>query len=480
MNVLIINPPRVNGLCVIREDRCEITERESVFPPYSLAQLAAVLRKQGHSVDLVDANCLDLNYGEIRNLIFNHQKLDAVIFRFTPTTFEEDLKVSKITKEINSDTLTIGICWTLRYFAEKILEACSHLDFYIIDEPLISIPGLINSLNYAKDLSQAPGIVYRKDKKSFRSPIHCVDFDYDSIPMPAYDLLPSLDKYYLRGNKGSPYTTIHTSKGCPFGCIYCTVSGTKWNSRSAKTVFEEIEYLYNNHSVKTISFFDETFTFDRDRVIEICNKLIEEKIYINWYCNTRSNKVDLDLLNLMKKAGCKGISLGIESGSQKILDTAKKGTTVMQNEEAIISAKKAGIKTYCSFMFGLPGENWTTARETINFVQKTLPNGAQFNVVVPYPGTKLFDMAISKGWISEDIDWSKLYQHISTIQTDDLDSNELESIRKTAYRNLYFNPKWLFTNLFWVLKNPEDLSLALKYYLNSIKNYLLYDMEHAH
>jgi len=237
MNILIVNPPRVNGLCVIREDRCEITERESVFPPYSLAQLAAVLREQGHRVDLIDANCLDLSYDEIKNLVFNHQKLDAIVFRFTPTTFEEDLKVSKITKDINSDTLTIGICWTLRDFAENVLEKYDSLDVYVIDEPLISVPKIIDSLDNTKDLTQVPGIVCRRYKKVVRSKVKCSNFDYNSIPMPAYDLLPSLDKYYLRGNKGSPYTTIHTSKGCPFGCIYCTVSGTKWNSRSAKTVF---------------------------------------------------------------------------------------------------------------------------------------------------------------------------------------------------------------------------------------------------
>ena len=250
-----------------------------------------------------------------------------------------------------------------------------------------------------------------KNNKVIKTDNSSQNFDYDSIPMPAYDLLPPLNNYYVRTKHGAPYTTIHTSKGCPYGCIYCTVAGTKWNPKSAKTVFKEIKYLYVNHGVKTISFFDETFTYDYDRVTEICNQLIDDQIMVTWYCNTRSNKVNLELLKLMREAGCKGISLGVESGSQTILNNAKKGTTVEQNEQAIAAAKKAGIKTYCSFMFGLPGENWDTIKETIDFVKRTCPNGAQFNVVVPYPGTKLFDLAKENGWISLKIDWNKLYQH---------------------------------------------------------------------
>ena len=264
MNILIINPPRVNGLCVIREDRCEITERESVFPPYSLAQLAAVLREQGHNVDLIDANCLDLSYDEIKNLIFEHKKLNAVIFRFTPTTYKEDLQVCKIAKMSDSHIFTIGICWTLRNYAEQVLEKCNYLDFYAIDEPLICIPQILDFLDRHENLTQVSGIVYRNEKRIIRSQIKCINFDYDSIPMPAYDLLPSLDKYYLRGSKG-----LRTLPSIPAKVVHLVVSTVQFRAqngmlRSAKTVFAEIKYLCNNHHVKTISFFDETFTFDRE------------------------------------------------------------------------------------------------------------------------------------------------------------------------------------------------------------------------
>lgn len=480
MNVLFINPPRSDGLCVIREDRCEITERESILPPYSLAQIAALLRTKGHEVDLIDANCLNLTIDDIKTIILNKREINVVIFRFTPTTLKDDMKVASLVKQIDSNIFTVAMCWTLRSFAVDVLKAIDDLDIYVVDEPLVSIPNIVDSLKEGNDLSQVPGIVFKFHNEIIKTAVSSSIFNYDNIPMPAYDLLPSLNNYYVRTKHGSPYTTIHTSKGCPYGCIYCTVAGTKWNPRSARKVFEEIKYLYENHGIKTISFFDETFTHDRNRVVEICNRIIDEKINIKWYCNTRSNKVDFELLKLMKFAGCEGMSFGIESGSQNLLNNSKKGTTIEQNYKAIKLAKKAGIKTYCSFMFGLPGENWTTVSETINFVKRALPNGAQFNVVVPYPGTKLLDIAIEAKWVSKDIDWTKLYQHISTMRTDDLSTEDLEAARKKAYRSLYFNPKWIFMNAIWVLKRPNDLPLAVKYYFKSLRNYVVYGMEHSH
>ena len=146
MNIVIINPPRSNGLYVIREDRCEITGRESILPPYSLAQLASVLREQGHQIDLIDANCLDLTHDELKDVLLDKKELDAVIFRFTPTTFQDDMKVASITKQIDANIVTIGMCWTLSSFAEDVVKETHDLDIYVTGEPFISIPNIIDSL----------------------------------------------------------------------------------------------------------------------------------------------------------------------------------------------------------------------------------------------------------------------------------------------------------------------------------------------
>jgi radical SAM superfamily enzyme YgiQ (UPF0313 family) len=479
MNILLVNPPRFEGIPVIREERCEITERYSVVPPYSLLQIASLLRERGHNVSLIDANVSDMRADQLRTDI-SSREYDALIFRFTPTTFDNDMEVAQISKSLNPGATTIGICWTMRTLPEEVLNSAPDLDIYIMHEYEVVAPKLIETIANGDDISSVPGIAYREDDAVVVNPDAKPIGDYDSIPLPAYDLLSSLKDYYINTRHGSPFTIMYTSKGCPYNCIYCTVAGTKWKPRSAESVLNEIRYLKENHSIKTISFFDETFTIDRGRVVEICDGLINGDLNVTWYCNTRANLVDWDLLKLMRKAGCKGMSFGIESGNQTILDNVNKGTTVEQAERAIKMAKDAGIKVYTSFMFGLPGETWKTVNETISFIKRTLPTGAQFNVTVPYPGTKLYDMAVEKGWISNDLDWKQLYQHASVMENYNMSSKDVEEARLMAYRALYLNPRWILQNIAWVIKYPSDFPMAVRYYAKALNNLLINKMKHAH
>ena len=479
MRILLVNPPRFHGIPVIREERCEITERCSVLPPYSLLQIASILRNDGHEVRLIDANGWNLSWEEVTSRI-KDMKYDVLIFRFTPTTFDWDTRITSVSKKILPEALTAGICWTLRTVPEEVLWGCADLDIYIMHEYETVTPVLISAISNGEDLSMVSGIAYRvNDEVKVNSPAKPLS-DWNSLPLPAYDLLPSLKNYYINTPYGSPFTIIYTSKGCPYSCIYCTVRNTKLKKRSAENILNELRYLKEKFNVKTVSFFDETFTIDKDRVIAIAEAIRREKLKIVWYCNTRVDLVDRNLLKVMYDGGCRGISYGIESGSQEILDNAKKGTTVEQAENAIRWAKEAGIKVYCSFMFGLPGENWNTVEETIRFVKRALPTGAQFNVAVPYPGTELYRIAIEKGWIKEAISWREMYQHEAAMRTDELSYEDLNKARKMAYRALYFNPKWWLQNIRHTLRHPEDFPLATKYAVKIVKNYVFHKMTHAH
>ncbi len=214
-------------------------------------------------------------------------------------------------------------------------------------------------------------------------------------------------------------------------------------------------------------------------MIEIAEGIKNENLDIKWYCNTRANLVDEKLLHIMKEGGCRGISFGVESGSQKILDNVNKGATVEEARNAIQLAKKEGIKVYCSFIFGLPGEDWDTVDQTIDFVKNTLPTGAQFNVAVPYPGTALYDIARDNGWV-EDLDWRNLYQDEAVMRTNALTTEDLTKTRNMAYRILYFNPRWILQNIWFVIRNIEDFPLATRYWIKIMNNYLVHRMKHAH
>lgn len=476
MRVLLVNPPRFEGIPTIREERCEITDTHSVVPPYSLLQIASLLREDTQKVHLIDANGENLSYSELMERM-REINYDILIFRFTPTTFDWDMKTVEISKQLNSNVKTVGICFTLNTLPTDVLNANRCLDIYVRHEYESVVTELVKSF---EDLSKVNGIAYRSnDKIIINNDAEPIE-NYDILPLPAYDLLGSLDRYYINTPSGSPFTIMYTSKGCPYSCSYCTVSKTKLKVRSPENILSELIYLKKNFNIKTVSFFDETFTIDRNRVIGICEGIKNEKLDIVWYCNTRVDLLDKELLNTMYQSGCRGISYGIESGSQVILDNINKGIKIKEAMNAIKWAKNSGIKVYCSFIIGLPGENWDTVKETINFVKKTLPTSAQFNVAVPYPGTELFDYAIKKGFIKENPDWRNLYQHKSLMRTEDMTTDEITKARKMAYKSLYFNPRWWVQNLMYVVRHPRDFNMSLKYVLKIAGNYFIRNMEHSH
>ena len=478
MNVAIVNPPRYAGDSVVREERCEVVERYSVLEPYSLLQLAALLEADGHKVRMLDANGQGSSYRDVETWL-RARPYDAVIFRFTPTTFDHDMRLAALSKAVCPDAHTIGICWTLRTMPLQVLAEAPHLDVYLRHEYEAVGTLLLRALETGTPLDLVPGVAYR-DGGTARATADAQPIrDLDAIPIPAYHLLPSLDPYFISARACQPFTIMYASKGCPFACSFCTVAKTAWKYRSAGHVLEEMKYLRDRYHIRTVSFFDETFTMNKKRVREICEGIRAEGLDIRWYCNTRVHLVDPDLLRLMRSAGCSGMSFGVESGNQGILDTVSKQATVAQAEHAIQWAKEAGIKTYCAFILGLPGETRETAMDTIEFAMRTLPNGAQFNVLAPYPGTELYETLKAKG-VLPDVDWRSLYQDSAVVGTDGLSKAELNRLRKLAYTKLYFNPRWWLQNVRHAISSPDDFQLASRYGVRVLANYFVHGMRGSH
>ncbi len=467
MKVLLVNPPRLNNISVIREDRCEIIEKNSVLPPYSLLQIASILRRNGHEVSLIDANGENIDYKTFEQMI-SEMGYEELIFRFTSATFDWDMRVAAISKKY-SGAHTIGICCTLVDFSKTVLNEAKDLDIYIRHNYEVVAPELIEKLSEGDDISAVAGITCRNEGKikvnKDADPIK----NYDDIPIPAYDLLKSFDLYYADTKHGQPFTIMYTSKGCSYSCIYCTMANSKWKPRSAESVLKELRHLKYNYNINTVMFFDETFTMDRKRVEEITQAIIDEKLNIKWYCNSRVDILDMDILKKMKQAGCRAVCMGIESGSQKIIGGTNKRISIEISAKAIKMVKDAGIKVYCSFIMGLPGENKTTVQETIEFIKRTLPTGGEINVAAPYPGTKLYDIALEKGWITKQMDFRKMNQNRSIMRTEELTTQEIDKAREMAYNALIFNPKWWIQNTGYIIKNPGDFGLAYRYCINLFK-----------
>ena len=264
-----------------------------------------------------------------------------------------------------------------------------------------ALPISLSEENFNSKLSEIKGILYKENGEiKITAPRGYIQ-DLDALPFPARHLYPPLSEY--RPVPASfiklPLGHIMTSRGCPYQCIFCDrkIFGNSFRARSPKNVVDELEELINVHGAKEIKFFDDTFTLDKKRVLEIFKEMKRRNLKFPWSCLTRVNHVDAELLKEMKTAGCWQISYGLESGDQRMLNIMKKGTTVEQNRNAVIWAKKTGLNVRAFFVLGMPGETPESLKKTVEFAKSLPIDIVTFYSVTLYPGNELYEMAKKEG-----------------------------------------------------------------------------------
>ena len=242
MKVLFVNPPRfLEKIPVTREDRCEVTDRYSVVPPYSLACMASILRERKYEVSILDANAMNFSYSELERSL-RVISFDVLVFRFTPTTFDWDKRVADIVKAKDQKITTIGICLTLHLLGKEVLERSPNLDYYL---PLDWEEVLPNLLDYVvgtrPDVSS--GVYYRSGSGVSYEAVVETTTDFDKLPLPAYDLLPDFKLYRPNAPTSGNYMVLYSSKGCPYSCTYCTVARTPFKMKSQERLLEEVKHI---------------------------------------------------------------------------------------------------------------------------------------------------------------------------------------------------------------------------------------------
>jgi len=272
--------------------------------------------------------------------------------------------------------------------------------------------------------------------------------DLDALPHPARELT-DVSLYNSVLAKNSIATTLMTSRGCPFTCIYCDrpALGKKFRARSPENVVDEIEGCISL-GIHEFNIFDDTFTIDRKRVISICKEIIRRNLKIRWSCRSRVHLVSPEILAWMKKAGCGRISFGVETADDRVGKILKKGADVEQARQAIAMTKKAGIEVLADFIIGSPGEGPKEVESTIKFAIKTNPDFAQFSIMTPYPATKLYDMGQAEFGLYANDHWQKFAANPSPewetpIWDEIFTKDELVQLCTSAYRRFYFRPRYI-------------------------------------
>lgn len=341
-----------------------------ISPPLGMAILANILLQNSHEVMLLDLEGLKESIDE-KMLDIKKIMPDITGIFGTSPIYNYIIDCSRKIRNFVPSSLIIigGPCAT--FFPEKLLEDNLEIDYVFRGESENSILEFTKQIEQYENIiypDKIPGICYRiANSIIIDSSIPRID-NLDDVPMPAYNLL-NLGCYFESGSAGKTITMM-TSRGCPNKCIYCVeplLYGHKFRGRSPENVVDEMKHLHYQYGIDHIVFYDATFNHDKNRVKKICHKLIEEPIELTWRARVRADKIDREMVRLMKLAGCVELSLGVETGTQRLLDILRKNETIEEIKDAFQMIKENELWSSGYFMFGIPGETKDDMKRTIEF-----------------------------------------------------------------------------------------------------------------
>lgn len=444
------------------EENIKIVQKYfGLFPPLSLSWVASIAENAGHKVTIIDARTLKLGKEEVLERLREFNP-DIMGFMMTTYMYRDTLEwISFLKKRLDIPVVVGG--YNLRvYPKESVLP--EEIDFGVVEHAYYTVPALLRELEGGRDFERVPGLAYKRNGKVEVTPREQF-IDFDKFPNPARHLLPN-ELYAEFPTQRKNFTVMVTSLGCPFKCAFCEAGGTDYSARSPETVVAEIEDCYNKFKIREIDIFDYEFTGLRKRVLDICNLLQEKKIDLDWACRSRVDTVDPELLQVMKKAGCKRIYFGIESGSQSTLDRLNKKITLKKVKETIGACRDLKIRTLGFFLIGVPGETRDTVKNTLDFAKKLDLDYVQFSKLLAKPLTGMWrsfkqenpDWDYWRDWIlgkAEDMELPRPWTQLS--------NEEINSMARHCYISYHSRPSFLLKAVIGVKSFTEFKRKSLAY-----------------
>lgn len=448
MKVLLINPPS--------EQIIETWDR----PPFAhlgLAYLGSFIRNKGINIDIIDAKFENLN---VEQVIKRVRQLCPQIIGITAMTnyVKAAYKLAKNLKNIFPDAIYLLGGAHATALPKESLKEFDVFDAAVVGEGEETIFEIIES--GAKNWNLIRGIAYRENGAILQNQDRSRIEPLDSLPFPAWDMFPASKTYPLI-----------TSRGCPFRCVFCMrMLGSHIRLRRPHNIVQEIKCLRQDYNIRHIPIMDEIFTIGEQRTNEICDLLIKEGLHkeITWGVNSRVTGVSYALFKKMYAAGCRKIDFGIESGNEDILKRIKKGITVRDAMQAVDFAKKARIKTHGLFILGHPDETYKTASDTIKLAVKLNTTYLSVGIMVPYPGTEVYEMAKNGqgGYRMLSFDWNDYNKQIgNALEMEGIDRKTLERLQIIAYFRFYLQNFRIIGLLNFLLSYKKAALAYLKKFL---------------
>ena len=424
--ILLINPP-ITG-----------KKPSLLIPSLGLGYLASALIRQGLETKIIDAPASGMDHDAVVKQAIAAKPEIVGITSTTPLSDSAYQLARKLRKQVRF--LILGGAHASA-FGEKIFKECPEFDFVFVGEAEESFAKLAQKILTGDKNPELPGVVWPGHGSD---PVKIAALD--QLAFPAWELMP-MKNYRHPLFPGDQVATMISSRGCPYQCIFCdkSVCGSRFRPRSPDNVLKELEELQGKFGVRALIFYDDLFTLDSGRVIEICKQIIDRNLKVKWKCEGRVNLVDAQALAWMKKAGCKMIAYGIESGHQKSLDWLNKGVKIEQIKEAVRQTRESGIKVLGYFIFGIPVETFEEELESVEFAISLNLDYVQFASLSPFPGSKLYDIAVAKGWYrdAQGPGPEEYGERRPLLLTDYWTEDRLKLILREAYKRFYLRPGYI-------------------------------------
>lgn len=434
----------------------------SRMPALNIILLGTILREKGHRVELI---LDDESYTDIAEKI---NSFDPHVVGITFMTMEYPYlkEVTQVIRNCKNNVPIICGGYHTSVYPEQVMEGNKDLSCVFIGEADQTFPQaieLFSNNDFCFDqLNDIPNIIFRKpDGSMCKTKESPAVIDMDKLPFFDYDLVPRFfDRFYPAFNRHflpRPCATVVTTRGCPYNCVFCgrKITGAKIRSNSMEYRIELIKYFKKKFGIKSIIYADELLTFGKDDTVNFCERILDDNLEkIQWVCSSRVDTVDDELCKYLRRAGCRQVSFGIESGSQKILDLIQKKTSLEKTVKALQACRRNDLNVVATFMLGCFGETQETLRETYRFIMHNPIDFISLTNFTPMPGSRSYDMYKDYGTLAtHDFREYNTFSGIVFIPFG-LTKNDILWWRKKIYSNFYFRTKSLFSRLRYLTDIP--------------------------
>ena len=459
--ILLIYPP---SPVMNREDRCQQPTKELLvippLPPTDLMYLASIAEQCGFEAKIQDYSLGGDFISDLKNFA-----PDYLVANIATPTFKSDMEAIAKAKTILPNLITIVKGAPFLTYNTNVIYENPFINYVIMGEPELTLKEILEGVPDNEIL----GICYSDNMQSVKNEQRPFNEDLDNLPFPARHLVDNT--IYKRPDNGKVQAVIKVSRGCPYHCFFCLatpVSGGKVRTRSAENIIKELKECVEKYNIKNFLFWSDIFNFDREWTLNLCKKIIESELKITWSANTRANTMDEEMASLMYKAGCRLVSIGVESGSQEILNNIGKKISLDDIRNTVKILKKNKIKIYNYFVIGLPWETEKTVEETIKFAIELDSNFISFYTATPLPGTRFFAYAMMNKLVDGQMNFDSAY-YVPTVRTHELSKERVFELHKQAVKRYYLRPKFILKTLLGLRSITEfknyfiaGLSLLLK------------------